>query len=261
MLCSVVDSGTATSARLPGLRIAGKTGTAQKYDANVGTYGRGMYVASFAGIAPAERPRLVGVVVIDEPRGARYYGGQIAAPVFREVVLDLQRMAWPGFDHANASVAMRPPSVPAVTAPDLRLLPPREAERRLADYGLHARFEGAGPRVLSQVPPAGQPIERGSVVLAYLAAPQDSVGRSLPDLVGLPVREAMRRLTQRAVPVRISGSGFVTRQSPAPGTRLPLEGPCRLWCSPALPELTGDARARPASGALASAVPRRLRRP
>lgn len=260
MLCSVVDSGTATSARLPGLRIAGKTGTAQKYDANVGTYGRGMYVASFAGIAPADRPRLVGVVVIDEPRGARYYGGQVAAPVFREVLLDLQRMGWTGFDNANTSVAMRPPSVPAVTAPDLRLLPPREAERRLADYGLHARFEGSGPRVLSQVPPAGQPIERGSVVLALLAAPQDSVGRSLPDLVGLPVREAMRRLTQRAVPVRISGSGFVTRQAPAPGTRLPLAGPCRLWCSPTLPEDMGAARTRSTSAALASAS-HRPRRP
>jgi cell division protein FtsI/penicillin-binding protein 2 len=263
MLCSVVDSGTATSARLPGLRIAGKTGTAQKYDHNVGTYGRGMYVASFAGIAPAEHPRLVGVVVIDEPKGARYYGGQIAAPVFREVLLDLQRMAWPGFDAANASVAMRPPSVPAVTAPDLRLLPPRQAERRLADFGLHARFEGAGPRVLSQVPPAGEPVERGSVVLAYLAAPQDSVGRSLPDLVGLPVREAMRRLTQRAVPVRISGSGFVTRQSPAPGTRLPLAGPCRLWCSPALPDAArSTARAPARSAALASAaLSSRPRRP
>jgi beta-lactam-binding protein with PASTA domain len=115
--------------------------------------------------------------------------------------------------------------------------------------------------VLSQVPPAGQPIERGSVVLAYLAAPQDSVGRSLPDLVGLPVREAMRRLTQRAVPVRISGSGFVTRQSPAPGTKLPLAGPCRLWCSPTLPEASGAVRTR-TSAALASATPgQRARRP
>ena len=232
MLCAVVDSGTATSARVAGLRIAGKTGTAQKYDAAVGTYGRGMYLASFAGIAPADHPRLVGVVVIDEPKGSQYFGGQVAAPVFREVLLDLQRMSWPGFDAANSAVAMRPPSVPAVTAPDLRLLPAREAERRLADYGLRARFEGTGPRVLSQVPAAGQPVERGSIVLAYLAAPQDSLGRALPDLVGLTLREAVRRLSQRAVPMRITGNGIVTRQEPAAGTRLPLAGPCRLWCSP-----------------------------
>jgi len=262
MLCAVVDSGTATSARLQGLRVAGKTGTAQKYDAAVGTYGRGMYVASFAGIAPADRPRLVGVVVIDEPRGARYYGGQVAAPVFREVLLDLRRMAWAGFDDPNSAVALSPPKVPAVTAPDLRLLPPRQAERRLEEYDLHVRFEGSGPRVLSQVPPAGEPVERGAVVLAYLSAPQDSLGRALPDLVGLPVREAMRRLTQRAVPVRISGSGFVTRQEPAPGTRLPLSGPCRLWCSPGESDVLGHdpARARSLSPA-ASPVALRLRRP
>jgi cell division protein FtsI/penicillin-binding protein 2 len=256
MLCAVVDSGTATSARVPGLRIAGKTGTAQKYDAAVGTYGHGMYLASFAGIAPADHPRLVGVVVIDEPKGSQYFGGQVAAPVFREVLLDLQRMSWPGFDATNSSVAMRPPSVPAVTAPDLRLLPAREAERRLADYGLRARFEGVGPRVLSQQPPAGQPVERGSIVLAYLAAPQDSVGRALPDLVGLTLRDAVRRLSQRAVPMRITGNGIVTRQTPAPGTRLPLAGPCRLWCSPA-----NDDAATERMGVLVPPPAVRMRRP
>ncbi len=258
MLCAVVDSGTATSARLPNIRIAGKTGTAQKYDAAVGTYGRGMYLASFAGIAPADHPRVVGVVVIDEPQGGQYYGGQVAAPVFREVMLDLQRMAWPGFDNSNASVAMRPPNVPAVTAPDLRLLPPREAERRLAEYGLHVRFEGRGARVLSQVPPAGQPVERGSAVLAYLSAPQDSVGRTLPDLVGLTMREAVRRLSQREVPMRISGNGFVTRQEPAAGTRLPLTGPCRLWCSTG-EGATSSVLPPPAAGTPPGAA--RMRRP
>jgi len=262
MLCAVVDSGTATSARLPDLRIAGKTGTAQKYDARIGTYGRGMYVASFAGITPADRPRLVGVVVLDEPRGTQYYGGQVAAPVFREVMLDLQRMGWPGFDPAHQAVAMRPPRVPAVTAPDLRLLPPRQAERRLADYGLRVRFEGEGPRVLSQVPAAGQPVERGAVVLAHLAAPQDSLGRALPDLVGLTVREAIRRLTQRAVPVRITGSGFVTRQEPAPGTPLPLKGACRLWCSPGDPGAMGyDPTLSPSTPPAGPPLATRARRP
>ncbi len=232
MLCAVVDSGTATTARLPDVRIAGKTGTAQKVDPRTRRYGAGMYMGSFAGIAPADHPRMVGVVVIDEPHGAHYYGGLVAAPVFREVVLDLQRVGWSGFDNTNAAIALRPPVVPPVTAPDLRLLPPQAAEHRLAEYGLHVRFEGKGPRVLSQVPPAGQAIDRGAVVLAYLAAPQDSVGRSLPNLVGLPVREAMRRLSQREVSVHITGNGFVTRQEPPAGVPLPLQGPCRLWCAP-----------------------------
>lgn len=232
MLAAVVDSGTATTARLRDIRIAGKTGTAQKWDASARSYNNGKYLASFAGIAPADRPRVVGVVVIDEPRGGQYYGGQIAAPIFREVMLDLQRIGWSGFDKVDGAIAMRPPQVPTVTVPDLRLLPRKSAQQRVADYHLNIRFEGQGARVLSQVPPAGQPVDHGTLVLAYLSAPADSLGRALPNLVGLPVREAMRRLSQREVPVRISGNGIVTRQEPAAGSALPLSGPCRLWCSP-----------------------------
>jgi beta-lactam-binding protein with PASTA domain len=147
-----------------------------------------------------------------------------------------------------------------VTAPDLRLLPPREAERRLAEYGLHVRFEGSGARVLSQVPPAGQPVERGSAVLAYLSAPQDSLGRTLPDLVGLTMREAVRRLSQREVPMRITGNGFVTRQEPPAGTRLPLSGPCRLWCSAGEEGATSSLSSPPA-GAQQPALAARMRRP
>jgi beta-lactam-binding protein with PASTA domain len=117
-----------------------------------------------------------------------------------------------------------------VTAPDLRLLPRREAEKRLADFGLRASFEGSGPRVLSQRPPAGAPVERGGAVVAFLSPPRDSLGRVLPALVGLPVREALRQLSLRQVTVHLEGSGLVARQEPAPGTALPLAGGCRLWC-------------------------------
>src|SRR5204862_2040235 len=85
MLQAVVDSGTARPARIPDFSMGGKTGTAQKYDAATGTYGRGMYLSSFVGFAPVEQPSLVGVIVIDEPHGKHYYGGEVAAPVFREV--------------------------------------------------------------------------------------------------------------------------------------------------------------------------------
>ncbi len=230
MLCAVVDSGTATSAHLDGFSIAGKTGTAQKVDPATHRYGPGMYMASFAGMAPAEHPRIVGVVVIDEPEGDEYYGGQVAAPVFREIVLDLMRQREGLLGPIDGPVAVRPPAVPAVIAPDLRLLPPREAERRLRDFGLRARFEGSGPRVLSQSPAAGQPVDRGGSVVAWLSAPSDSVHARLPDLAGLTMREALRQLSVRQVRLRLYGHGVVVRQEPAAGTPLPLEGVCRLWC-------------------------------
>jgi stage V sporulation protein D (sporulation-specific penicillin-binding protein) len=230
MLAMVVDSGTAKAARVPGLEIAGKTGTAQKYDARVRTYGYGKYVSSFAGYAPAEDPRLVGVIVIDEPHGRHYYGGEVAAPVFREVMRDLRGLPHGPLDPGQEQVAARPPSPAPVLVPDLLLLPPQAAERRLAEFGLRLHVQGVGRRVLAQEPAAGSAVERGAAVVAWLSAPEDSAGETLPDLAGVPLREALRRLARLEVRARIHGEGLVASQSPAPGTALPLAGDCELWC-------------------------------
>ncbi|MBL1376759.1 penicillin-binding transpeptidase domain-containing protein [Zobellella iuensis] len=84
MLESVIGpGGTARQAAIPGYRVAGKTGTSRK--AIAGGYGSD-YVGVFAGMAPVSNPRLAMVVVINEPQGDQYYGGQVAAPVFAEVM-------------------------------------------------------------------------------------------------------------------------------------------------------------------------------
>ncbi|WP_298721094.1 penicillin-binding transpeptidase domain-containing protein [uncultured Oceanisphaera sp.] len=84
MLESVIGpGGTARKAAIPGYRVAGKTGTSRK--AIAGGYGSD-YVGLFAGMAPASNPRLAMVVVMNEPQGDKYYGGDVAAPVFAEVM-------------------------------------------------------------------------------------------------------------------------------------------------------------------------------
>jgi beta-lactam-binding protein with PASTA domain len=105
-------------------------------------------------------------------------------------------------------------------------------QARLAEFGLRPHFEGRGARVVAQDPPAGGAVERGASVTVWTSAPDDSAGRALPDLAGVPLREALRRLTRLEVRARIEGLGVVVRQSPAPGTPLPLAGECRLWCEP-----------------------------
>jgi cell division protein FtsI (penicillin-binding protein 3) len=80
----VAEGGTGTAAALEEWRVAGKTGTARKPDVQRGGYRAGAYVGSFIGYAPAERPAVVVAVVIDEPTQG-YYGGSVAAPVFKEV--------------------------------------------------------------------------------------------------------------------------------------------------------------------------------
>ncbi len=85
ILEKVVELGTGREAGLPGYVIAGKTGTAQKYVPELKSYSISRHVASFVGFVPADRPLISMIVVIDEPRGAFHYGGQVAAPVFRDV--------------------------------------------------------------------------------------------------------------------------------------------------------------------------------
>jgi len=111
MLEEVVrPGGTGTKAAVTGYRIAGKTGTAWKFAA--GGYSKDKYISIFAGLAPASDPRLAAVVVIDEPTGELYYGSDVAAPVFSDVVSESLRLlaippdAMPARDPGSVMQAM-----------------------------------------------------------------------------------------------------------------------------------------------------------
>ncbi len=84
ILKSVVKTGTGAKAAIPGFEVAGKTGTAQKIDPKTQTYSKTKYIASFVGFVPADAPRLVILVMIDEPQKL-YWGGEVAAPVFQKI--------------------------------------------------------------------------------------------------------------------------------------------------------------------------------
>ena len=88
----VVEAGTGRLARIPGYRVAGKTGTAQMINPVSRSYSDGSYLASFCGFAPVNDPVLVGVAMLFDPRGEFYYGGRIAAPLFASVVKKALRL-------------------------------------------------------------------------------------------------------------------------------------------------------------------------
>lgn len=81
----VVLEGTGQAAQIDGYTVAGKTGTAQKMDPEIRAYSPRKHLASFVGFVPAEKPLISMIVVIDEPKNSLHYGGQVAAPVFREI--------------------------------------------------------------------------------------------------------------------------------------------------------------------------------
>ncbi|MGH7725168.1 MAG: peptidoglycan D,D-transpeptidase FtsI family protein, partial [Candidatus Eiseniibacteriota bacterium] len=121
-LQAVVDSGTATRAALGWAPVAGKTGTAQKFDVALHSYKTGRYLASFVGFLPANDPRLVCVVMVDEPKKG-YYGGDVAAPVFRKIMEDLYRLRGGPLAPAPERVRYERPRPRDVVVPGVRMLP------------------------------------------------------------------------------------------------------------------------------------------
>jgi cell division protein FtsI/penicillin-binding protein 2 len=105
MLQEVVQSGTGTTAALPGYSVAGKTGTAQKPLANGPGYQPGAYMATFVGFVPAQHPAISAIVVLDQP--TPIFGGVVAAPVFAQIAqYELRRLGIPP-----------PPAAPGPGAP------------------------------------------------------------------------------------------------------------------------------------------------
>ena len=164
------DQGTGTEAAIPGVRVAGKTGTAQKAREHAHGYDDQRWVSSFIGFAPAERPRLVVTVVIDEPQIA-HAGGAVAAPVFRRVMEQSLRYlgALPNaqrpLDFPRATAAPAAPAARrgardgAVTGapcvvPALQHRSIRAALQALRAAHLDGEFTGSGT-VVRQEPPAG----------------------------------------------------------------------------------------------------------
>ncbi|HEY2775963.1 MAG TPA: penicillin-binding protein [Candidatus Binatia bacterium] len=189
MLAAVVSKdGTAAAAAVDGVPAAGKTGTAQK--AENGHYSDTRWLATFAGFLPVENPRVVIVVMIDEPRGV-HFGGLVSAPVFKAIAessldyLGIERELPPpsskeldklfeGSDEPDLQeAAVDPESVPAATAsgamPDLRGLPLRAAMRALASCDCDVKVEGHG-FVVSHQPAPGSTLGPQSSVSLKLAA-------------------------------------------------------------------------------------------
>ncbi len=210
MLESVTVKGTARSAQLDGYTAAGKTGTAQKIDPRTRAYSKTKHVASFIGFAPVENPALVIAVVIDEPVG-RYHGGDVAAPIFREiaevvlpyldVMPDTEFKSAPGFDR---------PSL-AHNDGDARAIMGASATNKAKPEDAAATSAAAGlPEVARQGGGDGEVI--------YASASEGAL--LMPDLRGRSVRDAARVCAQLGLELEATGDGHALRQFPAAGTNV-----------------------------------------
>lgn len=184
LLEQVVASGGGKKAGVKGYRIAGKTGTAQKIRRETAGYLEGRYIASFCGFAPVEDPIFTVLVMIDDPRGGDFYGGQIAAPVASRIFTQLLRYAHvepssntfaettgetekgrSDDEEKRMEAAATPPEGKAVV-PDFTGLSLREAARLAELRGLTFESEGTGAAV-SQSLSVNDIVDQGERVKVY----------------------------------------------------------------------------------------------
>ncbi|MFL6208417.1 MAG: penicillin-binding protein [Pyrinomonadaceae bacterium] len=201
MLESVTVKGTARRAQLDGYTAAGKTGTAQKIDPRTHTYSPSKYVASFIGFAPVENPAVVIAVVIDEPMGA-HYGGDVAAPVFRQIA-----------ENVLPYLNVEPDAEPEQTAPRQQIAQVAPALNHAAatEQGTDENQQALWPEVA--------PRDGGEVrEVVYAHAGERAL--LMPDLRGQSVRDAARICAQLGLELEARGEGRALLQSPQPGARI-----------------------------------------
>jgi cell division protein FtsI (penicillin-binding protein 3) len=201
MLEGVTLHGTAKKAQLDGYSAAGKTGTAQKIDPRTKGYSSTKFVGSFVGFAPVNNPQVAIIVVIDEPAGA-YHGGDVAAPVFREIAEQV------------LPVLGVEPDIETTAIPELIARADKESssDSKLRDEQQRAENERRAtlPTVVSN---GGR---EGEVVYAVTT----SKAMVMPDLHGRSVRDVARTCSQLGLQIEARGEGRVMKQSPAPGAEV-----------------------------------------
>ncbi|MEW6056715.1 MAG: penicillin-binding protein [Bdellovibrionota bacterium] len=200
MLETVVEEeGTGIKAQLAEWPVAGKTGTAQKIDQQTFRYSKSKYIVSFAGFAPAKNPKLVALVVLDEPQ-KKLYASDTAAPTFREIM------------RAGLLRERVPP-----TDSKVRLL---QLANKTSIDGLKAsafsatqKTKPADFRSLEKPSKTPKGIEQATSLELEVDEKQSRV--RLPDLTGLTLRESLKVIGSQPLEIEVVGSGFLREQNPA----------------------------------------------
>jgi membrane peptidoglycan carboxypeptidase len=224
MLEGVVSSeGTGSLAGLKGIRVGGKTGTPQKYLSESRTFSTDRHEAWFMGVVPADAPKLVIVVRVDEARRPMHTGGATAAPLFARVAA-AQLTRYGIFTEPERRLAQPSPtivlakneSLPPVSAATKKPAPQPPAAPAARKKATRSSKPAAAR---ASTPTAKRP--SGSTSIERLASLGDRV--LLPDFLGRTVAE-VKQMTAGRIDVKISGQGRAVAQRPPPGTVFALGG-------------------------------------
>ncbi len=203
-MCSILEenavSGGAKNAYIAGYRVAGKTGTSEKKTDSNGD-GIDDYIASFCGFAPADDAQVIMLVFFDTPLGTSYYGSQVAAPVFANVMSEV--LPYLGIEAQYSEEELENIDVKTENYIGLTV---EEASSAAQASGISVRVKGEGGTVISQVPEVGSSVPSGGTVVLYTDEESQSDMVIVPNLTGLSLSEANAVAAEYGVNISIKGS-------------------------------------------------------
>ncbi|NOZ63130.1 MAG: PASTA domain-containing protein [Calditrichaeota bacterium] len=232
MLEQVVFDGTGKRAYIKGLRIAGKTGTAMKYDTQLGAYSEHKFVSSFVGFFPADSPQLLIFVMIDNPKKG-HLGGKVAAPTFKEILKRILRFADLKQEKGDSlrSLPREDDNIKMLQLVGRRIDLVRKIARK---NGWKLIEKNEGDVVAAQRFKRSKEKNTPSqliVTLKKLGSP-GSRYTFVPKVIGKTIREAVSELAKNHLKVYVRGSGKVVTQIPPPGTKMRRDARCIIECEP-----------------------------
>jgi cell division protein FtsI/penicillin-binding protein 2 len=246
LLYGVVERGTGREAHIDNLKISGKTGTSQKVVE--GEYSKRNFTSSFIGYFPADNPQLVVAVIIDNPKSGEYYGGKVAAPIFKRIVEQIissnnvmdytepenmdntfTEVNYTGNDNTQENTG----SVDYINLTGFEI---GDAVKLLKENNIG--FEITGPKKNSVV--TDQKInvdENGDMikkVILFTGSSSKGTKESqtiMPDLVGLSIRKSIKLISSLGVDFKVHGCGKVIDTSPQSGSVLNRNQPVIINCN------------------------------
>lgn len=191
VLESVVNTKGGSNAYIKGYKIGGKSGTSQKQDENNAQKREDLYVSSYVGFAPADDPEIIMLVMVDEPMGKEYYGSLVAAPVVSNVFKEA--LPYLGYypEYTEEELAEMDITVPSVQGRNVDM-----AKKTLEQLGLQVSVLGTGNTVITQVPSIASSIPRNGKIILYTEENQETQYTTVPNIIGKPVDEVNRILTE-----------------------------------------------------------------
>ena len=192
MLRNVILDGTGINAEISGWKVAGKTGTAQKW--LDGKYSNDKFISNFVGFFPLENPQLLSLIILDEPRQPYHWGGQGAAVAFKRIMKRIISM--------DDSIS---PPIKEKSDPNFKIIKNSDKNELITDLN-----------------------KKESLLLALSAKTKFAEKVEVPELIGLSMRKAMIALNDKGILSDMSGSGEVIWQSPKPGTLVKIGTICRV---------------------------------